>query len=119
MQNFKNLAVWNKAHGLTLDVYKLTKQYPSDERFQLVSQMRRSASSIPTNIAEGSGRSSDADFARFLHNSLGSSTELEYQLILSKDLNYIDVEDWKKLDTKIGEIRRMLIAFIKKLKASS
>lgn len=119
MQNFKKLSVWNKSHSLTLDIYKLTMEFPKDERFGLISQMRRAASSIPMNIAEGCGRSSDSDFARFIHFSIGSSNELEYQLILSKDLNYIKPEYWNKLNERILEIRRMLIGLSKKLKAHS
>ena len=116
MQDFRNLAVWQKGHELTLSVYELTQQFPIEEKFGLTAQMRRAAASIPTNIAEGCVRSTDADFARFLHHSLGSASELEYQLILSKDLSYIDHEAWQRQHQKVNEIKRMLIAFIAKLK---
>ncbi len=116
MQNFRELIVWQKAHQLTLNIYSLTKQFPSDEKFGLTSQMRRSAASIPTNIAEGCAKSSDADFARFLSISLGSTSELEYQLLLAHDLKYLATPTYKQLHQDANEVKRMLIAFIKKLK---
>jgi four helix bundle protein len=82
MQDFKKLTVWQKAHKLTLDLYKLTKPFPKAEIYGLTSQIRRAASSIPTNIAEGSVQGSDAQYARFLHIALGSAAELDYLLLL-------------------------------------
>ena len=118
MQNFKNIQVWQKSHQLVLEIYKLTTTFPADEKFGLTSQMRRSASSIPTNIAEGTGRGSDADFARFLQISLGSTCELEYQLILGRDLNFITQESYHFFESEITSIKKMLGAFIRKLKAN-
>lgn len=115
MQDFHKLTVWEKAHAMTLDVYRVTSKFPNEEKFGLVSQMRRSAASIPTNIAEGCVRSSDADFARFLYISLGSTSELEYQLLLSKDLAYLDPTLHEQLDIQLAEVKRMLVALIKKL----
>ena len=86
MQDYRKLAVWQSSHELTLAVYRVTIRFPKDELFGLTSQMRRSSSSIPTNIAEGCGRATNADFTRFLHISLGSANELEYQLLLCRDL---------------------------------
>lgn len=98
MRNFRNLSVWSKGHSLTLRIYSLTKSYPKDETFGLVSQMRRCAYSIPSNIAEGCGRNSTPDFKRFLVIAAGSSSELEYQLFLSKDLGYISEVVFKELE---------------------
>ena len=82
MQDFRNLKVWEKAHAFTLDVYRVTASFPREERFALVDQLRRSASSIPTNIAEGCGRETDRDFAQFINIAAGSASECEYQLLL-------------------------------------
>jgi four helix bundle protein len=93
---------------VTLQIYQITASFPDDERFGLVSQIRRSAASIPSNIAEGSARGSDADFARFLHIALGSAAELDYQLLLSHDLSFLSTERYSEISAELGEIRRML-----------
>jgi four helix bundle protein len=85
MQDFRNLEVWKLSHGLTLDVYRTTKQFPDDERFGLTSQLRRGTASIPANLAEGCGRGTDADFGRFVQQAMGSSSEVEYHFLLAKD----------------------------------
>jgi four helix bundle protein len=114
---FQDLTVWQKSHALTLATYEATRGFPRDELFQLTSQMRRSASSIPTNIAEGCGRrSGDVEFKRFLEIALGSATELEYQFILARDLNYIEINDYQKLNGNVLEVKKMLVALIQKLK---
>ncbi|MCB1229495.1 MAG: four helix bundle protein [Verrucomicrobiae bacterium] len=118
MKNFRDLQIWNRSHGLTLDIYRITKSFPGTETYGLVSQMRRSASSIPTNIAEGCGRNTERDFARFLDTAMGSASELEYQLILACDLNYIPQEIFETTLTELTEIKRMLNAFIQKLRAN-
>ena len=118
MQNFRDLKVWQKSHQLTLDVYKLSAKYPREETFNLVSQIKRSSSSIPTNIAEGCGRKSDKDFSRFLYISFGSANELEYQMLLSKDLDFISAEDYEKIQLQTEEIKKMLSALIKTLNVS-
>ena len=116
MQNYKNIKVWQKAHELALSVYKTVESFPQYETFGLSSQMRRSAYSIPTNIAEGAGRKSNADFANFLHIALGSANEIDYQLLLAKDLGYLDEEKYQNFDKMINEIKAMLISFINVVK---
>jgi S23 ribosomal protein. len=106
MKDFRTLIVWQKAHELTLGVYAATKQFPKDELFGMTSQMRRSSSSIPTNIAEGCGRGSNADFQRFLQMAFGSASELDYQLILSSDLKYLSREDHEQLGKLLLEVKK-------------
>ncbi len=113
------MRVWGKAHELTILIYKATSNFPSTETFGLVSQMRRAAYSIPMNIAEGCGRGSNADFLRFLYMALGSSHEIEYQILLAKDLSYIDELLHQDLYARIGEIKAMLIALLNTIKRSS
>ena len=116
MQNYKDLKVWEKAHKLTVSIYKMTMTFPKDETYALVSQVRRAASSIPANIAEGCGRNTNADFANFLNIAMGSSNELDYFLLLAKDLVYISEEIYTKIEKLIGEIKAMLIALISKVR---
>ncbi|MCA1785355.1 MAG: four helix bundle protein [Desulfobacteraceae bacterium] len=118
MKDFNKLKVWEKAHHFTLQVYKITKDFPSDERFGLTGQLRRSAASVPTNIAEGCGRDSERDLARFMSIAAGSASEVEYQLLLACDLNYIQYETYEELHQQINELKKMLNSFIKKLKAA-
>ena len=118
MKDFRQLQIWERSHQLTLQIYRITRGFPAEERYGLISQMRRSSSSVPTNIAEGCGRSSDLDFARFLDHSMGSASELEYQLILSHDLGYLPEDQFVKATTELIEIKRMLNALIQKLIAN-
>ena len=118
MKDFRTLHVWKKAHELTLHVYKITNTFPKEELFGLTSQMRRSSSSIPTNIAEGCGRGSDAEFRRFLQIAFGSLSELDYQLILAGDLGFVGSERQAELAASLVEIRRMLATLIRKVKSS-
>ncbi len=111
--------VWEKSHQLTLNIYRVTKNFPAGEQYGLVSQMRRASASIPTNIAEGSGRGSDAELKRFLHIAMGSASELEYQLLLSRELNFIETADYQQLHNQTTEVKRMLASFIKRLKADN
>ena len=117
MKSFHDLLVWRKAHEFTLSVYKATKNFPTDERFGLISQLRRSAASIAANIAESCGRGSDADFGRFLQIAAGSASEVEYHILVARDLGYIDTQIFAASNSQVIEIKRMLTAFIKKLKA--
>ncbi len=118
MRDFKKLKVWEKAHYLTIQVYKITKLFPSDERFGLTAQLRRAATSVPTNIAEGCGRDSERELARFMSIAAGSANEVEYQLLLACDLNYIQDEKYRELNQQINEVKRMLNSFIQKLTAN-
>lgn len=115
MRNFQELIIWQKSHQLTLKIYSVTKNFPSQELFGLTSQMRRSAASVSTNIAEGCGRNSDAEMKRFLIISTGSCSELEYQLILAKDLKYISEILFNELQNELVLTRRMIYSFAEKL----
>ncbi len=115
MHNYKELLVWQKARILTKEIYLLTALYPPDERFGLISQMRRSAVSIPSNIAEGAGRRTEKDFASFITIANGSAYELETQIWLSKDLEFIDDNKSESALKKVVEIQKMLYAFREKL----
>ncbi len=118
MQDFRKIEVWQIAHQLTLSVYKITREFPTEERFGLTSQMRRSSASIAANIAEGCVRSSDSDFARFLYNSLGSASELEYFALLSRDLGYFDEARFELIASESQRVKRMLTSFIQRLKTA-
>ena len=118
MRDFRQLQIWEKAHRLTLAVYKATAGFPRDEMYGLTSQIRRSSSSIGANIAEGCGREGDADFARFLQIAMGSASELEYHLLLAHDLGMLSVQDYKSITPHIQEVKRMLTGFIKRLRSS-
>jgi len=109
MKDYKSFIVWQKSHQLTLDVYKALNTFPKEELFGLTSQMKRSSSSIPTNIAEGCGRNSDKDFARFLIIAFGSANELEYQFILSRDLSFINDELSENYYFKLKKLKKCSI----------
>ena len=107
MEDFKNLRVWAKAHELTLSVYQRTRDFPKEEMYGLTSQMRRSPASVGANIAEGCGRRSDGEMRRFLQIARGSASELEYHLLLAKDLRFLQVDDFADLEARVLEIQRM------------
>jgi four helix bundle protein len=109
------LKVWQKAHELTLAVYRITAAFPRDELYGLTSQLRRCSSSIPANIAEGCGRNGEAELARFCSIAMGSASELEYHLLLAKDLTLIKPEDHAALSERAVELKRMLTALHQKL----
>jgi four helix bundle protein len=113
---FEQLIVWKKAHELVLDVYKLTKKYPQDEKYRLVDQICRAVSSVPTNISEGSGRNTDKEFIQFLCVARGSLFEVKYQLRLSKDLGYITDDEYETLTKQTESVGRMLNCLIKKIR---
>jgi four helix bundle protein len=115
MKNFRDLKVWQESHELTLSVYRHTANFPRDEKYGLTSQLRRSTASIPANIAEGCGRGSDADFKRFLQIAMGSASETEYHLLLTKDLGVLAPEIHEQLSSLTMETKRMLASLIKKL----
>jgi len=116
MKDFRSLTVWEKSHQITLSIYKLTHSFPKEEIYGLTSQIRRSSSSISINIAEGCGRGSDADFARFLQISLGSASENEYLILLSYELNYLQKLDYENLLEQIQQIKKMLTSLILKIR---
>ncbi len=107
MQDFRNLEVWKKAHQLTLEAYRITEGFPRAEMFGLCSQIRRAASSIPTNLAEGCGRT-QAEFARFVQIALGSACELEYELLLVRDLRLITGDVYASTNDQMSDVKRML-----------
>jgi four helix bundle protein len=116
MRDFRELKVWWKGHRLTLDVYEATAGFPREEVYGLTAQLRRSCVSIPANIAEGCGRSGDAELARFMQIAMGSASELEYHLLLAHDLNLLDDQGYEKLSGRAVEVKRMLSAFISRLR---
>ena len=116
MKDYKKLIVWQKAHALAVSLYKETSRFPKTEQFNLTSQLRRAATSIPTNVAEGCGKYTQLDFARFLQISLGSSNEVEYLAFLSRELGYINEEEYRNLDSKVNEVKAMLISLIIKVR---
>jgi four helix bundle protein len=117
VQDFRNLKVWEKAHALTLDVYKASKSFPREEMYGLTSQIRRASVSIGSNIAEGACRKGDTDFARFLQMAAGSASEVEYHLLLAKDLELLKTVDCQRLSEEVVEVKRMLAALMQKLRA--
>ncbi len=116
MQSFRNLRVWEKSHQLTLDIYASSKVFPRDEIFGLTSQMRRSSASIGMNIAEGCCRKGDAEMGRFLQIAMGSASELEYQLLLAHDLNYLPDHGYESLTSRVTEVKKMLSSLMQKVK---
>ena len=118
MRDFKKLIVWERSHKLASVIYRLTKQVPKEELYGITSQMRRAAISIPTNIAEGSGKNTEKDFSRYLSIASGSASEVEYLLILAKELEFIDKKDFELLITEINEIKKMLNTFQIKINAN-
>ena len=119
MKDFRTLKVWEKAHTLTLAIYKATEKFPKHELYALTNQIQRAAVSVPTNIAEGCGKDSDAELKRYFVIAMGSSSELEYLLLLARDLKYLPKDSHQILNSDLTEVRRMLNAFIQKLKAST
>ena len=115
MKDFRDFKVWEKAHEFVLDTYRVTSTFPKHELFGLVSQMRRCCSSIPANIAEGCGRLGNSELHRFLQISCGSANEMEYHLLLAKDLGYLPEAEYTVLDTKLAEMKRMLVALTRKV----
>ncbi len=115
MRDFRELKVWGKAHSFTLDVYRETESFPKHELYGLAAQLRRAASSVAINISEGAGANSNAEFARFLQMALNSASEVEYELLLARDLAYLRQPLYDKLAVDITEIKKMLTGFIQHL----
>ena len=116
MQDFKQLEVWHKAYQLALSIYETTRVFPKEEIFGLTGQMRRVAISIPANIAKGCGRGSNAELVRFLHIAMGSESELECQLMLSRDLELIENGVYERINHNLVEVKRMLTGLTRKIK---
>ena len=114
---YHNILVWKKAHEFTLQIYLITKKYPKDELFGIISQMRRAASSVPANIVEGNARRSSKEFAQFLVQARGSLSETQYFLELSKDLEYISVSEFENLTALSIEVAKMLNSLLTKIKS--
>lgn len=119
MRNYRELKVWQKAHELTLAVYKATTKFPREEIYGLTSQIRRASSSIPANLAEGCGRNGDTEFARFCRIAFGSASEVHYHLLLARDLQFLKPEEHHNLTSKTDETQRMLEGLLNRLKAKS
>ena len=115
MRDYKKYDIWKLSHLLTLEVYRITESFPKEEIFGLTSQIRRASSSIGINIVEGCGRGSDEDFKRFLRNASGSAFEVEYILLLSKDLNYISEDKFLELTPKAEELKMKISKLILKI----
>ncbi len=118
MLDYRKLKVWQKAHEFALEIYKISSAFPQNEIYGLVSQMKRAAVSIPSNISEGCGRLGNGELKQFLSVSMGSANEIEYQLFLACDLGYVSQNDYKRLNSDIKEIRKMLGGYIKKINKS-
>ena len=118
MRDFHQVKVWAKAHRLVLNVYRATQRFPSEERFGLTLQLRRAAVSVPSNIAEGCGRSGERELAHFMNIAAGSISEVEYQLILARDLGYVPHDSYNQLNEQVNEVKRMLNSFLQQLTAN-
>ena len=116
MRNYQDLQVWERAHKLTLAIYRGTQDFPKEERFGLTSQIRRSSASIPANLAEGCGRRSDGEMARFIQISMGSGAELSYHLLLARDLGFLRNAEYSTLNSDLGEVMRMLCSLSQKVR---
>jgi four helix bundle protein len=118
MKDYRKLVVWEKAHHLVLLVYRITKTFPREEQYGLTNQIRRAATSAPTNIAEGCGRFTQMDFARYLQQAFGSIQEVQYLSFLSFELKYVDQDIYDALDKDINEVKAMLIGLIQKVRTN-
>ncbi|HIJ97823.1 TPA: four helix bundle protein [archaeon] len=119
MQDYKNLEVYNEAKKLALEIYRITLNFPREEIFGIVQQLRRAALSVGANIAEGSGRKSNSDFLRFLHNSMGSLKEIEHFLVISSELNYLKQIEFMSLHNRLEKVSKMLNSFMQKVAAAT
>jgi len=117
MKDFRQLSVWQKSHELTLAIYELTRSLPREEMYGLTAQIRRACSSIPANLAEGCGKDGDAELARYCSIARGSASDLEYHLLLARDLKMIKADDYAQISERVIELKRMLTGLIQKLNA--
>ena len=119
MEDFRNLKVWQKAHRMVLDIYRVSALFPADERFGVVSQIRRAGVSVPSNLAEGCSRDGGRDFCRYLRISLGSANEVQYLLLLARDLRFLGDAEFARMEPKLEEVRRMQIGLLGRVGSSS
>ena len=119
VRDFRRLKVWEEGHGLTLRVYEVTGGFPREELYGIVSQLRWCSASVPANIGEGCGRSGDAELHRFMLIAMGSSSELEYHLLLAHDLGYLAPDKYRDLSDATQKVKRMLSTFVTKLRPTS
>lgn len=117
MRDFRQIKVWERAHSLTLEIYKSTSLFPREELYGLTTQLRRSCASIPANIAEGFGRGGNAEIARFLQIGMGSAYEVEYHILLARDLELLTNTVYEQLERKVVEVKRMLAALLVKVRS--
>jgi four helix bundle protein len=115
MQDFRNLKVWHKAHALTIAVYHTTAAFPGEERFGLTLQLRRTGMAIPTNVADGCGRTNDIEFAKALSSAMGEASRLEYQLLLAHDLGFLPTNEHSRLAADVIEVKKMLAGLLHNL----
>lgn len=118
MRNFRELRVWDEAHRLTIQLYKDTDEFPRKEMFGLTSQIRRAAASIGANLAEGCGRQSEGEFSRFIQIAMGSASELEYHLLLSRDLAFLTKTAYENAQTQLTRVRKMLASLLQTVQSS-
>ena len=116
MRDFSKLFIWQRSHRLVMSIYDVTNKFPKTEIFGLTSQIRRASSSIPINISEGCGRETNKDFARFLQIAIGSACEVEYELLLAKELKYLKEQEYNELSKEVVTIRKMIIKYQSELK---
>ncbi len=112
MRNYRDLQVWSKAHHLTLELYRMSRQFPREEIYGITSQLRRAAASIGANLAEGCGRRASSELARFVKIAMGSASELDYHLLLSRDLGFMNGDDFTRREAELTEVRKMLTSFL-------
>jgi four helix bundle protein len=119
MMDFRDLKVWRDAHSFTLEIYRCAGSFPADEKYGLIAQIRKAASSIPTNIAEGCGRDTQADLRRFMSIAAGSASEVQYQLLLARDLGFLDPQAHAQLTLRVTDLKKMLSGYMQKLATSA
>jgi len=112
LRNYQDLQVWTKAHALTLELYRLSRAFPREEMYGITSQLRRAAASIGANLAEGCGRQTDNELARFVRIALGSATELDYHLVLCRDLELLNKQQYETVAKELTSVRKMLVALL-------
>jgi four helix bundle protein len=117
MRNYRDLQVWSKAHNLTLDLYRVSRGFPREEIYGVTSQLRRASASIGANLAEGCGRRTSNELARFVRIAMGSASELDYHLLLCRDLGFMEDEDFKRAAAHLTEVRKMLTSFLGSVEA--